>query len=58
MVTQEIHRTALQLQKAKLDFYGHLTVLVFINLMLLGLNMIVTPSILWFIYPLLGWGVG
>jgi hypothetical protein len=58
MVAQEIHRTALQRQEAKLDFYSHLTVFVFINLMLLGLNMIVTPSILWFIYPLLSWGVG
>lgn len=58
MVDQEIHRTALRRAEAKLDFYSHLAMFVLINLMLLGLNIIVTPSILWFIYPLLGWGIG
>lgn len=58
MTDQEIDRAALRRAEAKLDFYSHLAVFILINLMLLGLNIIVTPSILWFIYPSLGWGIG
>ncbi|HKS28683.1 MAG TPA: 2TM domain-containing protein [Pyrinomonadaceae bacterium] len=58
MVKQETHKGALQSADARLDFYSHLTVFVLINLMLFGLNVIITPSILWFIYPLAGWGIG
>lgn len=50
--------TAAHRAKAKLDFYTHLMIYVLINLMLAGLNMILSPSILWFLLPLVGWGVG
>ena len=39
------------------DYYIHLTVYVVINLILFSINMIVSPDSLWFIWPLLGWGV-
>ena len=38
-------------------FYIHLTVYVVVNLMLFSINMIVSPDSLWFIWPLMGWGV-
>lgn len=39
-------------------FYIHLTVFVVVNLVLVLINLIVTPSTFWFIWPLLGWGIG
>ena len=39
-------------------YYIHLTVYVVVNLMLLSINMIASPDNLWFIWPLMGWGVG
>lgn len=40
------------------DFYIHLTAYVVVNLILFSINMIVSPGSLWFIWPLLGWGIG
>jgi len=40
------------------NFYIHLIVYGVVNLMLFSINMIVTPDGLWFIWPLLGWGLG
>ena len=39
-------------------FYIHLTVYLVVNLMLFSINMIVSPDNLWFIWPLMGWGIG
>ena len=50
--------TAARRANARLDFYSHLTMYVLVNLMLAGLNLIVTPTIVWFVFPLAGWGVG
>jgi hypothetical protein len=39
-------------------FYIHLVVYVLINTMLFLLNIATSPDILWFYWPLLGWGIG
>lgn len=39
-------------------YYGHLASYVVVNLFLFTLNMITSPGDIWFIYPLLGWGIG
>ncbi len=39
-------------------FYGNLTSYIIVNTGLLILNLITSPQHLWFIYPLLGWGIG
>ena len=39
-------------------FYVHLGVYVFVNLLLLLINIIASPDSLWFYWPLLGWGIG
>jgi hypothetical protein len=38
-------------------FYIHLTVYVIVNLFLFLLNIITSPDVLWFYWPLLGWGI-
>ena len=38
-------------------FYGHLSVYVIVNLGLFLINMITSPETLWFIWPLMGWGI-
>ena len=43
---------------AKLGIYIHLTAYVAVNLVLVGVNLSTTPQYLWFLWPLLGWGIG
>ena len=38
-------------------FYIHLTVYVIVNLGLFIINMMTSPETLWFIWPLMGWGI-
>ncbi len=44
--------------KAKKAFYQHLMSFAIVNLFLLALNLLTSPGYLWFVFPLLGWGVG
>lgn len=39
-------------------FYMHLFVYIIINAFLIVLNLITSADSLWFIWPLLGWGIG
>jgi len=39
-------------------FYVHLTVYVLVNAILLVINLLTSPGVLWFYWPLLGWGIG
>ena len=39
-------------------FYGNLSSYIVVNIGLLILNLVTSPSYLWFFYPLLGWGIG
>lgn len=40
------------------EFYGHLTAFIIIMTGLAVLNLITYPYHLWFLYPLVGWGIG
>lgn len=40
------------------DYYGHLAVYLLVNSFLMALNLLTSPGDLWFLYPLLGWGIG
>ena len=44
--------------EAKLGFFIHLSVYVIANILLVAINLMTTPECLWFIWALLGWGVG
>ena len=39
-------------------FKSHLTVYLAVNLLLFVINLLKTPDSYWFIWPLLGWGIG
>jgi hypothetical protein len=39
-------------------FYLHLVSYLFVNAALVVINLLTSPEYLWFIWPLVGWGVG
>lgn len=39
-------------------FYGNLIAYIVVNLGLLILNLVTSPEVLWFFWPLFGWGLG
>ncbi|MCD0471360.1 2TM domain-containing protein [Flavobacterium sp. JAS] len=39
-------------------FYGNLTSYIFVNIILIVINLWTSPEYLWFFWPLLWWGVG
>lgn len=45
-----------QIRKLR-GFYQHLTVFVAVNLGLLAINLLSTPTRLWFYWPVFGWGI-
>lgn len=42
----------------KIGFYIHLAVYVVVNIVLIIINFSTSPAYLWFVWPLLGWGIG
>lgn len=39
-------------------FFFHFSTYVLVNAILIAVNLLLTPGKLWFIWPLLGWGIG
>ncbi|MGC4041577.1 MAG: 2TM domain-containing protein [Flavobacterium sp.] len=39
-------------------FYGNLGMYICVNLFLMFINLKYSPEYLWFLWPLLGWGIG
>ncbi len=58
MHTQEELIKAKKRVKAKKDFYQHLMSYAIVNLFLFALNLFTSPGYLWFVFPMLGWGIG
>ena len=52
----------LKREEARRGFRLHSTVYVAINLMLIAINLLViaatSATMIWFVYPLVGWGIG
>lgn len=46
-----------QVKKEK-EFYSHLAIYLLVNAVLVAVNLLSSPAHFWFIYPLLGWGIG
>jgi hypothetical protein len=44
--------------KKKKEFYKHMGSFIMVNIFLFLLNIFTSPGHFWFIYPLLGWGMG
>lgn len=58
MTTKETkYEKAKERVQALRGFYIHLIVYVTVNLFLFLLNIITSPDVLWFYWPLLGWGI-
>jgi uncharacterized membrane protein len=53
-----VQPTSPRARKATRGFLIHLTVYVLVNALLVGINLATTPARLWFVWPLVGWGVG
>jgi hypothetical protein len=39
-------------------FYGNLTSYIFVNILLIAINLWTSPNHLWFYWPLMWWGLG
>jgi hypothetical protein len=51
-------RRAQRQASAKLGIYIHLIAYIAVNLLLVVVNLSTTPQLLWFLWPLFGWGIG
>ncbi len=58
MHTEEAYLKAKKRVKAKKGFYQHLMSYAIVNLFMMALNLITSPTVGWFVFLLLGWGVG
>lgn len=53
-----LRRAAERRADAKLAFRSHLMAFVVVNAGLIAINLVTSPDYLWFVWPLMGWGVG
>lgn len=58
MENEEAYQRATKRVEAKIGFYIHLAVYVGVNILLIVINLVTAPRHLWFIWPLIGWGIG
>ena len=58
MNNQDSQQTAQYKAKVKVEFRIHLINYIAVNTLLAILNLTLTPGYIWFIWPLLGWGIG
>ena len=54
----DLRRQAEHRADAKIGFKKHLTLYIAVNLALAAINFLTSADYLWFIWPLLGWGIG
>lgn len=58
MENHELYEKAKKRVEARLGFYIHLIVYILVNALLIIINMRTSPEYSWFIWPLIGWGIG
>ena len=56
--TRKEYKKAKKKVKEKKEFYSHLSVYVAMMVFFMLLNLITSRETLWFIFPMLGWGIG
>jgi len=56
-VRAEIVRKATRRVRARMALAWHVAAFVLINVTLIGINLRFTPNALWFVWPLMGWGL-
>jgi len=60
-ITLEDYKRAyreMEMEEGRRGFSVHLVAYVLVNAMLIAVNLLYSPEHLWFIYPLVGWGIG
>ena len=58
MNDQQAYEKAKSRVEARIGFFIHLAVYIVVNGLLIIINITTSPQYLWFIWPLLGWGIG
>lgn len=48
----------LRAREGRMGFSVHAAFYVLVNILLLVINLVYVPGVLWFFYPLIGWGIG
>jgi hypothetical protein len=48
----------LRATEGRQSFLVHAAIYVLVNIMLIVMNLVFVPDVLWFIFPLIGWGIG
>ncbi len=54
----ELRRLAIRRADMKLAFRSHLFAYVLVNAGLVVINLITSPDYWWFVWPMMGWGLG
>jgi len=57
MENTQAYQKAKKKVEARLGFKIHVAVYIAVNAILIGVNLINSPESLWFIWPLMGWGI-
>jgi len=57
MNNQEAYQRAKKRVTAKVRFYRHLTIYIAVSILLIIINVSTSTEYLWFIWPLMGWGL-
>jgi len=52
------YQNALRRVRRVKGFYAHLVSYILVNLLLFLINIMTSPDVLWFYWPLFGWGIG
>ena len=58
MEDQEIFNRAKRRVAQIKGFYIHAGIFVLVNVLLIGINLWTSADHIWFVWPLLGWGIG
>ena len=48
----------MKMGQAKIGFTIHFTVYALVNTLLITINLLFVPEFFWFVFPLIGWGIG
>lgn len=54
---QEAYKEVI-MEQEKRGFITHLVVYIIVNALLTFINLYYSPETIWFIYPVIGWGIG
>jgi hypothetical protein len=54
----QIANRKIKMDQAKKGFKVHLTAYILVNTLLIAVNLLLVPAFYWFVFPLIGWGIG